>query len=38
MNLDWWNLFYEVAVSKNISKASKKLNISQPAITNQIKK
>ena len=38
MNLDWWNLFYEVAISKNISKASKKLNISQPAITNQIKK
>ncbi len=38
MNLDWWNLFYEVAISKSISKASKKLNISQPAITNQIKK
>ncbi len=38
MNLDLWNLFYEVAKVKNISKASEKLHISQPAITKQIKK
>ena len=38
MNLDLWYLFYEVAKSKNISKASEKLHISQPAITKQIKK
>lgn len=37
MNLDWWNLFYEVAISGNISASSKKLHISQPALTNQIK-
>ncbi len=38
MNLDLWYLFYEVAKNKNISKASEKLHISQPAITKQIKK
>lgn len=37
MNLEVWKLFYEVASSGNISKASKKLHISQPAITKQIK-
>lgn len=37
MNLDLWNIFYEVATSRNISKASEKLHISQPAITKQIK-
>lgn len=37
MNLDVWKLFYEVARSGNISKASKRLHISQPAITKQIK-
>lgn len=36
MNLDLWKLFYEVATAKNISKASEKLHISQPAITKQI--
>lgn len=36
MNLDLWHLFYEVAIAKNISKASEKLHISQPAITKQI--
>lgn len=37
MNLDWWKIFYEVALAQNISKASDKLHISQPAITKQIK-
>lgn len=37
MNLDWWKIFYEVANAKNISKASNKLHITQPALTNQIK-
>lgn len=37
MNLDLWNVFYEVANAHNISKASEKLHISQPAITKQIK-
>lgn len=37
MNLDLWKIFYEVANAKNISKASKNLHISQPAITKQIK-
>lgn len=37
MNLDLWKLFYEVASIGNISKASEKLHISQPAITKQIK-
>ncbi len=27
MNLDLWNLFYEVAKAKNISKASEKLHV-----------
>ncbi|MCI8575083.1 MAG: LysR family transcriptional regulator [Bacilli bacterium] len=38
MGLDLWNIFYEVASAHNISKASEKLHISQPAITKQIKK
>ncbi len=37
MNLDAWKIFYEVANAKNISKASDRLHISQPAITKQIK-
>lgn len=37
MNLDLWKIFYEVAITKNISKTSEKLHISQPAITKQIK-
>jgi len=38
MNLELWNLFYEVAITNSISKASKKLHVSQPALTKQIKK
>ncbi len=37
MNLDLWKIFYEVATAKNISHASEKLHISQPALTKQIK-
>lgn len=37
VNLDVWKLFYEVVSTGNISKTSKKLHISQPAITKQIK-
>lgn len=36
MNLDVWKLFFEVATAGNISKASRRLHISQPAITKQI--
>lgn len=38
MNLELWKLFYEVANAKNISYASEKLHISQPALTKQIQK
>ena len=38
MNLELWKLFYEVASAGNITKASERLHISQPAITKQIKK
>lgn len=38
MNLDLWKLFFEVASAGNITKASERLHISQPAITKQIKK
>lgn len=37
MNLELWRLFYEVAVTKSFSASSRKLHISQPAITKQIK-
>lgn len=37
INLDLYNIFYEVAKSENITKASNILHISQPAITKQIK-
>lgn len=37
MKLDLWNIFYEVASTGNISRASEKMHISQPAITKQIK-
>lgn len=36
MNLDVWKIFYEVANIGNISKASRRLHISQPAVTKQI--
>ena len=37
INLDSYNVFYAVAKSGNITKASNILHISQPAITKQIK-
>ena len=37
MNLELYRIFYAVAEEKNITKASQKLNISQPAVTKQIK-
>lgn len=37
INLELYRIFYEVASAKNITKASKNLNISQPAITKHIK-
>lgn len=37
INLELYRIFYVVAETKNITKASKILNISQPAVTKQIK-
>lgn len=37
VNLELYRVFYEVAKSKNITKASEKLRISQPAVTKHIK-
>ena len=37
INLELYRIFYVVAESGNITKASKKLCISQPAVTKQIK-
>lgn len=37
MNLELYKIFYVVAESKNITKASELLNISQPAVTKHIK-
>ncbi len=37
-SLDNYNIFYEVAKEKNITKASEKLFISQPAVSQAIKK
>lgn len=37
INYDLYKIFYEVATSGNITHASKKLNISQPAISKAIK-
>ncbi len=37
MNLELYKIFYVVAECKNITKASEKLYISQPAITKHIK-
>lgn len=36
-NLELYRIFYEVAINKNITKASSVLNISQPAVTKHIK-
>ena len=36
VNLELYRVFYEVAKSKNITKASRKLRISQPAVTKHI--
>jgi len=38
INLDLYKIFYEVGKTKNITKASSNLFISQPAITHQLKK
>ena len=40
MNIDFelYRIFYTVANNKNITKAAKELNISQPAISKSIKK
>lgn len=37
-NLDNYNIFYEVAKTKNLTKASENLYISQPAVSQSIKK
>lgn len=37
INMELYRIFYIVAVNQNITKASKDLNISQPAITKHIK-
>ena len=37
INLELYRIFYVVAKEKNITKASKILNISQPAVTKHIK-
>ncbi len=37
INLELYKIFYVVAEAKNITKASEKLNISQPAVTKHIK-
>ncbi len=37
INLELYRIFYVVAESKNITKASEKLHISQPAVTKHIK-
>ena len=36
-NLELYKIFVEVADEKNMTRASEKLNISQPAITRHIK-
>ena len=38
INLDYFKIFYTVAICKNLTKASEVLYISQPAITQTIKK
>ncbi|MFA6859991.1 MAG: LysR family transcriptional regulator [Clostridia bacterium] len=38
INLDYFKIFYEVATEKNLTKVSKKLLISQPAISQTIHK
>lgn len=37
VNFELYKVFYEVAISKSISKGAEKLNISQPAVTQAIK-
>ena len=37
-NLDYFKIFYQVAIDKNFTKASEKLFISQPAVSQIIKK
>jgi LysR family transcriptional regulator, transcription activator of glutamate synthase operon len=38
MNIEWMKCFIEVGKKKSISKASEALNLSQPAVSQQIKK
>ena len=38
IDFELYRVFIEVAKEENITKASEKLNISQPAVTKQIKK
>ncbi len=38
INLELYKIFYAVATEENITKASEKLHISQPAVTKQLKK
>jgi len=37
MELNWLNYFYEVAKTQNITRASEKMRVSQPAVTKMIK-
>lgn len=37
INIELYRIFYVVAINQNITKASEKLNISQPAVTKHIK-
>lgn len=36
MNIAYYNIFYEVAINKNITLAAKKLNMSQPSVSRYI--
>ena len=38
IDIELYRIFYVVAINKNITKASEELNISQPAVTNELYK